>query len=677
MRNSAAMDGHLRKRRRLAHEFGLMKNGVNKRTPRFVGSSSGIHFIKTVYATLAKSAGSPLETQDSVPGEDDELEPQTPRASPSTPQGASPSFWSPSEVLHTEDPEANQPEVTFEKLVEWTRNYFVLWHPFFPFLNAPVVLGLFETVSQQGIDQLSAHQAAIVRALISISLADARQSTRTSDPIPEDLTFKDGDDLTKNLQFAFSHATSLENLQACIAVQLYLISMLKFNSASRLGGCILRMAFQLGLHRCPARYANISKGEATMRQRIFWTAYILERVLCQSLGLPLDIHDDDIDTCYPGEEMHIENRKGEESTSSQLRLLVVVAKHSRIRGLILELRNKSLTVRNDSLDKTIAVHAELSKWINETQEIIELINVNPASTVDDRVLTPKAISTAQSLIIQLMQHESVLALNRPGVTANAGTPAGVAALQNCISASRSIISLLDAYITENTPSTDTWRMDVPLPWPLLTWSVWMSCFVLVYAALEGHTTLNSAFTHAIKTEKILKHLSLRQTTWPDSCAEAVRHLVAALSAKCDKKADKDTIQKASRATSDKAEAVHTKITTAEHVAQSSSRRHRQSYQAGLQHRRSGSGRSKGSGETEPPNSAPPVGHTAPTQMATTASDQSSPVNPQPADAADLLTSEQSPDYFDLEAFDPFTAIDFSTFLGSTSMYSVNGLFPPF
>lgn len=65
-------------------------------------------------------------------------------------------------------------------------------------------------------------------------------------------------------------------------------------------------------------------------------------------------------------------------------------------------------------------------------------------------------------------------------------------------------------------------------WPLLTWSVWMSCFILAYAALEGVTTASSGLSYATRTLRILEQLAKRGTTWPNSCRHAVQHLVAAL-----------------------------------------------------------------------------------------------------------------------------------------------------
>lgn len=664
-RGSAPPEPHPAKRRKVTQEFGLMRPGTDHGKPRFVGSSSGIHFVRTVYATLAKRSSvegfrSKEEelTQDLVPGEDDQLEQQTPSttAAPS-PHFASTAFWTSDEVIDSvESVEETRP--SFENLVHWTQSYFDHWHPFLPFLNAPLILGHFEQITVRGLDRLPKSQAVIVKALVSISLADARQATGPSYRVPHFLVFHDGDDVALNTNFAISQPSSLENLQALLAVQVYLVTSLKLNYASRLGGFILRMAFQLGLHRCPARYANFTPAECSMRQRVFWSAYCLERMLSQSLGLPLDIHDDDIDTCYPGEEVHQHGQKGINSAGTTLRLLVMTAKHARIRGLILELRNKSLPVRNDTLDKSIATQAELSRWINETQDTIDSLDASSAFSSNGDTTKASAITPAQRLIMKMLQYESEITLNRPGVTANAGTPAGLAALQNCIAASRSIISMLDEFRTAHTPQSSSLKMNPPLLWPLLTWSVWMSCFILAYAALEGYSSLSSARIHAIKTEKILQHLSLRRSTWPESCGTAVKHLMSALSEKCERLSNASEAQY----TAPQKMSGHGRLTGDGSDSQQIMRNRRAQ-------------KSEANTNFDRNNATLSRGQSSEMLNAVQASSTSSNVERQDTNTAQINVgvtplsamtepppTEWPPTFFDLNNFDPFNAIDFSNFL---------------
>lgn len=280
-----------------------MRDGGNPGLPRFVGSSSGIHFVRTVYGILSRSTGQQLSVSQLVPGEDDQLDDARDdvAGSPVTPgTGARAPLWRPDEVVPGGVSTASS--ITFEALTAWTKSYFEIWHPVFPFLHGPEVLEILEQVANKGLENISSQDSAIVRAIVSISLADARQLGPGSDPgpapVPLDLVFFSLDHVASSLHFILGTPASLKNMQAALCVELFLVSMLKFNMASRIGGVAVRMAYHLGLHRCPRRYQNFNPREVSMRKRIWWSFYCLERLVCQALGLPLDVQDSDVDVCF-------------------------------------------------------------------------------------------------------------------------------------------------------------------------------------------------------------------------------------------------------------------------------------------------------------------------------------------------------------------------------------------
>ncbi|KAM0813061.1 putative Fungal-specific transcription factor domain-containing protein [Seiridium cardinale] len=143
--------------------------------PRFTGSGSGIHFIRTIYDVLARSAlGSrPVDRNnvrgDLVPGEDDELVDPVPEhvETPGTRSRAP--FWRQDEIV--EDTSEGAPPVNFDNLVQWAKSYFANWHPAFSFLHGPRVLAILEKVASVGITNISEADATVVRSMVSISLA--------------------------------------------------------------------------------------------------------------------------------------------------------------------------------------------------------------------------------------------------------------------------------------------------------------------------------------------------------------------------------------------------------------------------------------------------------------------------------------------------------------------------
>lgn len=279
-------------------EVGVMRRDGARKDTTFIGSGSGIHFVKSVKASLGKTARARADDNELVPGEEDAL----PIASD---QREADRWWTYSEVsTHGEGGSS------FEQLVEWSQSYFTYWHCALPFLHAPSFLTWCETLAQRPLataeSTLNPDQMTIVRAVMSISLADRRQKKDDvqSSMIPTTLVFQSYQQALSSTQRLITASPSIESLQAALAVQLFLVSMLRHNAASRLGGLIIRTVFQMGLHRCPVRFPTFSKTECEMRQRIFWSTYCLDRYICQSLGTPISLRDDDIDVCLPNDEHH-------------------------------------------------------------------------------------------------------------------------------------------------------------------------------------------------------------------------------------------------------------------------------------------------------------------------------------------------------------------------------------
>jgi hypothetical protein len=176
-----------------------------------------------------------------------------------------------------------------------------------------------------GIQSLAIVEAITIRSVLSISVADRRQMPRDDQTlVPANLVFNTIDDAISCLTPILMQPSTVAGLQALVSIQFFLVSMLRLNAASRIGGLIVRITFHLGLHRCPSRYKQFSSADADMRRRLFWAIYSVERYLSQSLGLPLDLKDDDIDVCYPDNELHngelghgssMESPQGENTTS--------------------------------------------------------------------------------------------------------------------------------------------------------------------------------------------------------------------------------------------------------------------------------------------------------------------------------------------------------------------------
>lgn len=468
-------------------EVGLMRKETG-RGASFVGSASGIHFVRSVYRAVGP--GTPEEDRtsqrDLVPGEEDQL--PTEASNRGREQ-----LWRPGETV----PPSDGRRVAFEDLVRWSQGYFNHWQPVLPFLHGPSFLALCETISQRPLEEmakhLNPHQLVIVRSVLSTSLVDRRQveSSKAIPPVPQPLVFESFHDAVTSVQAALTAAPSMLSLQAAVSVQLFLISMLRHNAASRVGGIIIRLVFQMGMHRCPHRFPAFSRQDCVLRQRIFWSVYCLDRYICQSLGIPLTLRDDDVDVCLLDNEQHLtddETGHGEGSYPARslsadrapamdprLMLLCLCAKHSTIKGRVLELCNKSINHRNLDMAEVSRVRTMIAKWANDVD-----------STLDHGVGSPASLEPLQELTLNILRDESIIALNRPLLTGERTSESYESALQACIASSRSIIKALARHAGRT-----------PLVWPSFTWAAWMSGFIVLYAVVEGELALSVALSCVI------------------------------------------------------------------------------------------------------------------------------------------------------------------------------------
>ena len=339
-------------------------------------------------------------------------------------------------------------------------------------------------------------------------------------PVPSTLVFFSFDDAMNSIQRVLTEETSILSLQALVSVQLFLISMLRYNAASRLEGLAVRMAFQLRLHHCPVRLGGDAARESELRKRLFWSIFCIDRYICIRLGIPLGIRSEDADVCYPHTERHGHSRE-DDDRDSRLDLLEFLARHASIRGSIMELRNQTAFDKSfDEADALMEVDAEHTKWWNHVDEYL---------SDHDRTLS---ITKPHQVTLIVLRFESVIALHRSVLATSKKNSAYNAALQRCISASRSVINTLHKALNgfgafDGSPGQSGYQI-TPLFWPSFTWAVWMSTFIIIFAATENQVPRDVACRLAQRSTDVLRHLAMRGTNWPETCIAAIENLTARL-----------------------------------------------------------------------------------------------------------------------------------------------------
>ncbi|KIW20525.1 hypothetical protein PV08_01100 [Exophiala spinifera] len=503
-------------------EIGTERDQASTQTMGLVssnGNRSSKLFMRNVYSALDKptrwtrQSKLPIQTPESdrVPGDDDDDDDDDEngqRVLGST-RADTKYLWRQNELEAAGS--LPNPSFAFDDLIRWTQNYFDSWHPAYPFVNAPAILDYFRRISVAGSLTAGANddlRLIILRAMISISILDDRQtSTAMSPPPAASLVFSTYNDAVAAVSQTLLQEGSLLVLQAIMSVQLFLVSMLRYNAASRVGGLAVRIAYHLGLQRCPVQSHGVTFDDSGMRQRVFWSLYLLDRQICPRLGIPLTINDDHVDVCLPGYERHRHANDGGSGDHRDTRLdfLVLLARNAEIRGSIMDLRNSANPRKPGSLEQaTVIINTSITKWWNDVEEYLD-------PTIPNK--TPPGKSTRTILVA--LKHESVIALNRSVLGSSNSSSAYNAALQNCIGAARGVINTLFGALEASPPL---------LFWPSFTWAVWMSAFIMVFAANEGQVSKDVALHFVDRSAVVLKHLSQRGSSWPDACLVAIRGL---------------------------------------------------------------------------------------------------------------------------------------------------------
>ncbi|KAH7066660.1 fungal-specific transcription factor domain-containing protein [Paraphoma chrysanthemicola] len=517
-----------RKRRAFLQTMGqqLREFGVDGTSPQdhnrtTFGTSPASNARPASHSTNLAAPNHNVDTpeSDAAPGEDDQL-----------PAGAAKSaskwLWSANEVLPVAS-SGRVPSLNFEDLLDWSQSYFDHWHPAFPYLHAPSLIDYMRHVSHNGLQLVSSSNMfhhIIIRTIMSISVADRRQTSAanaSNKALPSFLVFHSFNDAISSVQLVLTEESSILSLQALVSVQLFLITMHRYNAASRLEGLAVRMAFQLGLHRCPHKASPAPDAEAGLRKRLFWSVYCIDRYICIRLGTPLGVRSDEMNVCFPHGERHDPREVEVSEQDDRLSFLEFLARHASIRGTIMETRTKS-ALRDDynDTDQVMEVEAEHTKWWNTVDEYLSNDNGK------------ENIIKAHQVTLLVLRFESVLALHRSVLATSKKNSTYNAALQRCISASRSIINTLHKALKgfgafDGSPGSNGYE-STPLLWPSFTWAVWMSVFIIVFAATEGQLARQVALRLSDRSIEILQHLGLRGTSWPEACIVAVQNLTARL-----------------------------------------------------------------------------------------------------------------------------------------------------
>lgn len=473
---------------------------------RFVGSSSGVYFINTVKkafeSSLQQEEPSHLPAAEETVGGEDDFAPSA-RNSPERGQGFALNFNSQRaiEVSTSAKLGSLPPYRTAQELVV---EYFKTWHPIVPFLSGPAFLQDMEDLyADPRMTALSGSipterqrlcNLVIFQCVLAVGASGLPGSIASQDTLPSRSNL-----LALVASLASKH--DLLTIQALLAAQVFCVSTLALRTASSIGGILCKLLYHAGLHRCPYRYPQLSNEDRDLRKRILWSAYGLDRYLCQALGIPVSLSDAEIDVCLSGRrEVHgtqptdlngvpitpsesnattheagafistgVKEEHVPETNSAQdadnMKMEVILAnfvEYGRLVGNLMEIFHVSIHARKNDARRILFLRSDVDKWFNSMPSEPTPSHANSGANEQILRFLP---------FLHVLYEQLKISIHRPSLSLPRSTPEFHHSLQVTIRAAKRTILAMEK--------------QGQLFWPGFVASVWMSGLIISFACQIG------------------------------------------------------------------------------------------------------------------------------------------------------------------------------------------------
>ncbi|KAF7549532.1 hypothetical protein G7Z17_g6324 [Cylindrodendrum hubeiense] len=173
-------------------------------------------------------------------------------------------------------------------------------------------------------------------------------------------------------------SSSMASVQVCTLQGIYLPSTTSRDAGYNLLGLALRMAINMGLHRsfvASSLHAHVRE----LRNRLWWTIYVAERLYSVEMGRPLSLSDSEIDAPFPAQmpEWNDCNRG-----PANLDGLIAMARICRLLGRIVEAVYNRASAEKGAIIRPKVFHQlkrELEQWKRELPNYVHLENFTTRS----------------------------------------------------------------------------------------------------------------------------------------------------------------------------------------------------------------------------------------------------------------------------------------------------------
>ncbi|KAJ6439262.1 Required for meiotic nuclear division protein 1 [Purpureocillium lavendulum] len=165
---------------------------------------------------------------------------------------------------------------------------------------------------------------------------------------------------------------SLESIQACFLMGLFLLPTNISDLSYVYHGMALKMAISAGLHR-QIKETNLDQRVMHVRNRLWWSLYTSERRLTIFLDRPQSIHEEDIDTPLPEFSQELDLPQSENNVAN----LQASISLTRIFNQVVRV-GRTVGFGNDIGENTITtIRRTLDDWVERLPQQLKLESLSP------------------------------------------------------------------------------------------------------------------------------------------------------------------------------------------------------------------------------------------------------------------------------------------------------------
>ncbi|KAJ5550050.1 hypothetical protein N7535_002006 [Penicillium sp. DV-2018c] len=169
---------------------------------------------------------------------------------------------------------------------------------------------------------------------------------------------------------------SVRSVQACLLIGTYLLPLDTSGLCYTYFGLTLKLAIQNGMHR---RYhgEGLSARMIEVRNRVFWTAFTIEKRISILHGRPSSLSDVDVDAPLPVDFPELKPANHVTNHTNMITLITLTLKLGEVSNAITSLRKYRKDQQQDCLERLLNLRKNLVDWWSSLPEEITCRDLNP------------------------------------------------------------------------------------------------------------------------------------------------------------------------------------------------------------------------------------------------------------------------------------------------------------